>query len=129
MLNTNSRIAAILTSSESNFTFVSPNFLLLELQNHRPRLERILELTTSEILELQHIVTRNIRFVPEAQIHSLCWIKADELTTKIDADDIAFIALALDFSCPVWTGDKKLLRNISGIDMLTTNQIWEIQNS
>lgn len=129
MLNTNSRIAAILTPSESSFNFISPNFLLSELENHRNRLSRILCLEDSEVLELQHIVTRNIHFIPEEQIHTDNWILAEKLTSKVDADDIAFVALALELSCPIWTGDKRLRQGISSVNMLDTEQVWSISTN
>ncbi len=95
MWNTHSRIAHILTNQDFNLNFFSPSYLLLEISNHQEKLSKRLNLNLEEFLELQHLVTRRIRFIAEDQISEDNWINADELTRNVDSDDIAFVALAL----------------------------------
>ena len=71
------------------------------------------------------MVTQNIRFISETQISEQNWITAKKLTDHVDGDDIAFVALALEMKCPLWTGDKKLQRQITGIEIFNTEQIAE----
>ena len=125
VLNTNSRIAGILTEYHDVVNFYSPTFLLLELDKHRGKLTNTLKVGSQDVLELQHLVTQYIHFVNESQISRNNWIKAEELTSSVDSDDIAFVALSLELKCPLWTGDKKLLSKISDIQMLSTEQITD----
>tara|TARA_Y100001972_G_C7658793_1_gene332013 strand:+ start:961 stop:1215 length:255 start_codon:yes stop_codon:yes gene_type:complete len=81
-----------------------------------------------EFLELKHLVTRKISFISEDQISTNSWRKAEKLTKPIDADDIAFVALALELNCPLWTGDKKIAQAVSGIEFLETNKLFELIN-
>ncbi len=57
VLNTNSRIAGILTEYQGVVNFYSPTFLLLELDKHRDKLTNILKVGSQDVLELQHLVT------------------------------------------------------------------------
>ena len=86
----------------------------------------MLKIGSQEILELQHLVTQNIHFVSESQIPEDNWIQAEKLTSHIDNDDIAFVALSLELKSLLWTGDKKLYRKVKGLEILTTEQIAEI---
>ncbi|MEQ8535541.1 MAG: putative toxin-antitoxin system toxin component, PIN family [Imperialibacter sp.] len=121
ILNTNSRIANLLTMPDSGLILYAPTYLLSELVEHRQKLKKALKLSTNEILELTHLVTHRIHFVEEEQISSQNWITADQLTATVDSDDITFVALALELKCALWTGDKKLQHEISGIEILSTN--------
>lgn len=125
MWNTNGRIANIL-ARKTNLNFYSPSFLLLELDEHKKKLVNKLQLDREEFLELQHITTRRITFIEEGQISANHWIKAEQLTSHIDSDDIAFVALALELNCPLWTGDKKLANSLTEISVYQTPQIEEL---
>lgn len=126
LLNTNSRIAEILTR-ESNVVFYSPTFLLFELDKHQDKLFKMLKLHPEEIIQLKHLATQRIHFVQEEQIAARNWLLAEQLTSQVDGDDIPFVALALELQCPLWTGDKRLHKGIQRIDILTTEQVAEIK--
>ncbi len=126
ILNTNSHIASLLTEHANKSSYFSPTFLLTELAEHRGKLEKILKISSQEVLELQHLVTQNIHFVSESQISENNWMQAEKLTSHVDNDDIAFVALSLELKCPLWTGDKKLHKEIKGLQILTTEQVTEI---
>lgn len=127
MWNTSGRIANILLR-QTPLRFYSPTYLLTELSNHQEKLARKLRLDYQQLLELQHIVTRKIDFVEEKRIATRNWIAAEKLTSGIDMDDIAFVALSLELECPIWTGDKKLLNLLSGIQVYSTSQLEEHLN-
>ncbi|MCV9388381.1 PIN domain-containing protein [Reichenbachiella ulvae] len=124
ILNTNGKIAQIL--SEPNVTFLSPSYLLTELVEHQNKLIKLLKSDQTKLTELKQLVIRNIHFLPEEQISPQHWIRAEELTLDVDHDDIAFVALALEQDCPIWTGDKKLRKGIKQVVMLDTNEIVEL---
>jgi len=46
------------------------------------------------------------------------------LTSDVDADDIAFVALTLHLDAQLWTGDKRLIRGLAakGFDRVVTTQ-------
>ncbi|NJM94099.1 MAG: nucleotide-binding protein [Cytophagales bacterium] len=127
MWNTNGRIAHIL-SRKSTLSFYSPTYLLLEIANHKEKLSKKIILDSVQFLELQHIATRRITFVDEGQISYANWIKAERLTSEVDSDDIAFVALALELKCPLWTGDKRLSNAITEIQIYQTSQLDELLN-
>lgn len=126
ILNTNSRIAGILTKPDSSLILHAPTYLLTELVEHRQKLEKALKLGPNGILELTHIVTRRINFIHEQQISTQNWIEAEKITAVVDCDDAVFVALALELKCALWTGDKKLQREISGIEILSTDILGQM---
>ena len=85
-----------------------------------------MKLGADGILELTHIVTRRVNFIHEQQISTHNWIEAEKLTAVVDCDDTVFVALALELKCALWTGDKKLQREISGIEILSTDLVGEM---
>jgi len=125
--NTNGRIANILCRRTS-LSYYSLTYLLFELTKHKEKLSNKLGLDSEQFFELQRIATRRITFVEEAQISSANWIKAEKLTTNVDLDDIAFVALSLELKCPLWTGDKQLSNSLTGIQVYQTSQLHELLN-
>lgn len=122
MWNSNGRIANILLR-QTILKIYSPTYLLLELSNHKEKLSSKLQLDNQQFLELQYIVTRRITFVDEEQISIQNWLKAEELTANVDMDDIAFVALALELKCPLWTGDRRLSKSLNEIKVYQTAQL------
>jgi predicted nucleic acid-binding protein len=102
--------------------------LLFELTKHQEKLLDKLNLNSDQFLELKHITTREIRFIEEEQISFQNWEKAYEMTKIIDSDDVAFVALALELNCPLWTGDKKLSSSLTKVKTYKTSQLSELLN-
>lgn len=123
--NANGRIANLLIR-KTKLNLFSPTFLLVELSNHQNKLSKKLSLEPKEFHELKHLTTRRIRFIEEERVSAQNWNKANELTKKIDSDDIAFVALALELNCPLWTGDKRLSKSIKDVKTLQTYEIYEL---
>ena len=126
--NTNGRIANLLIR-KTKLNFYSPAFLLIELSNHQDKLSKKLSLEPDRFLELKHLVTRQIRFIEEERISSQNWTKAQKLTEEIDLDDMAFVALALELNCPLWTGDKKLSNSLQEIKTFQTHELYDLINN
>lgn len=131
ILNTNSQIAHLL-SKPSPYNFIAPAFLIKELDNHQSKLIELLgNISKEELNELIRFVTKNIRFISEYQIKPKHWIKAEQLTQHVDADDIAFVALALQFDAILWTGDKKLQKGLVSNQfekVVTTQELLNSKN-
>lgn len=127
MWNTNGNIANILLRRTS-LNLYAPTYLLLELSNHQDKISKGLGINQEQFLELQHIATRRITFIDEVQISPNNWMKAEKLTTNIDMDDIAFVSLALELKCALWTGDKRLSKSLTGITVYQTSQLDKMLN-
>jgi len=54
------------------------------------------------------------------------WTTAEVLVRGIDPDDEDYVALALHLKCPLWTGDKKLIKGLQAKgfkQVLSTEQV------
>lgn len=131
LLSQDGRIADLLLNSQNSFEFYTPSYTLGELKNHKSKLLKLSGLTDDELDFLQGMIFKNIGLVNIENIPKTTFLKAYELTKDIDENDTPFVALALELSSFLWTGDKKLLNGLKqkGLDwMLTTNNIGELRN-
>jgi predicted nucleic acid-binding protein len=109
ILNSNSWIGQIILHSGKTIKFYSPKYLQTEIQNHISKIEKITNLSESEIRELIEILYTKINFIAEEFIPKEILAKADLLTKDVDYDDVMFIALSMHLDCKLWTGDKVLI--------------------
>lgn len=107
MLNTNSKIANILMSSNNIISFIAPNFIYSELTKYYLKIAKHLKINISLMPNIQDIITRNIEFINEEIITIEHWLKSKSLCKNIDEKDIPYIAFCLFFKYKLWTGDKK----------------------
>ena len=83
-----------------------------EIQNHWAKLKRISKLADKELEEAHFRILSKINFVNEELIPAKNWLRAKELVTDIDIDDLDFIALAKYLKGSLWTGDKELYNGL-----------------
>jgi predicted nucleic acid-binding protein len=57
----------------NNFHFLSPVFLLEELDNHADKILSITGYTEAEYKQIKSFVTKNIRFIDSAAINKKDW--------------------------------------------------------
>ena len=93
---------------ESNMIFYSPNILISEIYKHKERLLKSSKLTESEFYLYFNGIIERIKFIPTDFISTESRQKAYDLCNDIDVKDTPFIALSIELSIPLWTGDKKL---------------------
>ena len=93
---------------ESNLIFYSPNILISEIYKHKEKLIKGSRLTESEFYLYFNGIIERIRFIPIDLISIESRQKAYELCRDVDVKDTPFIALSIELSIPLWTGDKKL---------------------
>lgn len=132
LLSPNGKISDLLLNSSGKFDFYSPTYVLDELKVHRRKLLKISGFTEIELEFLKRNIFKKIDLIDLEFIRKSTWEKALELTKEVDEFDAPFVALALELTSPLWTGDKKLLigLNKKGIDwILTTDMISEIRDS
>ena len=102
----NEDILRILSRPESSF--VSTNYVVVELFEHSPRIQRKSRLSKEKMLEVLTILIGQIRLLDDGLISIGSWIEARRLTRDVDMDDITFVALALELSARLWTRDQPL---------------------
>ena len=108
ILNSSKKIGSLLLNSKTHFQFYSCDFLSVELLKHRNKLFRLTNLTEIQLLELENLVTKNIRFINESLLLKYDIVLAEKLLKDIDLKDVPFTALASHLKAKLWTGDLKL---------------------
>ncbi len=93
---------------ESNMTFFSPNFLIMEIYKHKDKLIKNSKLDESEFYLYFNGIIERIQFIPIDFISAESRQRAYDLCKDIDIKDTPFIALSIDLKIPLWTGDKRL---------------------
>ena len=91
-----------------NFSFVAPNFVIVELFKHFERIKKGSHLSDDEMFELLSEIVGRIRFYDETLISVGNWIEASRLCREIDPKDTAYVALALELNAKFWTNDNAL---------------------
>jgi len=132
ILNSNGKIGDLLIYSDRFFSFIAPDFLRTEINNHHDKLMKISKLTLEQILESEFQIYKSIMFISEEQISMESWQFADNLVSDIDTKDIIYIAYAKQFKCKLWSGDKKLFTGLAKKNyhnILTTDDLFIIRNS
>ena len=112
ILNQKSRIGQILMFSHPSILLYSCSYLKYELQNYHQKLADLTEKPISEIVHIEELVTKRIRFIDAEMIEDEYLQDALTLTHDVDEDDLLFVALALRIRGRLWTGDKKLEKGL-----------------
>ncbi|MBZ9787151.1 PIN domain-containing protein [Psychroflexus sp. CAK57W] len=132
LLSPNGKISDLLLNSSDKFDFYTPTYLLDELENHKLKLLKISGFSENELEFMKRNIFKKIELIDLEYISDSTWIKAIELTKNVDEYDAPFVALALELESAIWTGDKKLAKELKnkGIDwVLTTDIIAEIRDN
>lgn len=130
ILNTNSKIGDLLMNSDHYFTFIAPDFLRSEIQNHYSKLVKISGLELRGIIEAEFQIYKEMNFIPEEQVEASHWRDAEVLVADIDPKDIHYIAYSKHFDCKLWSGDKMLMRGLKEkgfINFITTDDLFQLR--
>lgn len=111
LLNPNSQIGEIILIQEHDF-FV-PEFCLKEIDKYQNKIIQLSNYNPKDYLRLRDLIFSKINIVFEDFISEKNWQRAIELVYDVDEKDAAFIALALELDCRLWTGDKKLIEGLN----------------
>ncbi len=106
------KIGELLLNKPGGLHFLSPLFLLNELENHAEKILSITGYSNAEYQQIKSFITRDIEFVHSKNISRRNWEISSELLSDIDKNDIPFLALSLEANCLLWTGDKKLIKGL-----------------
>lgn len=129
ILNIDSRIGQILVARHNTFNFYAPKYVRDEILEHQGKLKKIANLNDSGFRELFEIITKNITILDHSIVDRVHYESALKLCSKIDIDDVPFVAFSFYLECKLWTGDKKLIKGLRkrGFnEVITTNEIFEV---
>lgn len=109
--NPQGTIAKILVS-ESKIQFYAPEYLLEEVQEHLPEIERGTGKSKHLILKKLKALTAKITIIELEAVSSKHYYDAIEIVRDIDIDDMPFVALYFHTGHRIWTGDKVLIKGL-----------------
>ena len=112
LLKSDGAVADVLLRQRGHAEFFAPDLIRVEVSLHRERFARLTGLSVDEVAELEEVLLSGITMVQAAGIDTQHWERAAQLVSGIDAKDDHYVALALHLKCPLWTGDKKLLKGL-----------------
>lgn len=112
LLNSSGTIGTLLLGSSPHVQFYTCEYLRTEIFKHREKIKKITKATDEELSDMEVIIMKKITFINEALIPEKTMLKAIDLVEDIDANDVAFVALAKHLNAKLWTGDKKLIEGL-----------------
>lgn len=131
VIDTNIFISALIKNGltreiiiNSPFNFFIPEQELIEIKKYEKLL--IGKSETSEE-DLRDLIRKLLKYINIIRNDNLIEYKfeADEIMSKIDNDDVQFIAAALSLKCPIWSEDKHFQKQ-KEIKILTTKDILKL---
>ncbi len=93
---------------DSPFSFYTPNYLIVELFKHRPRIVEKSKATEEEVLSYLNQVIQKMHFFNEELISVENYFTAYHLCKDVDENDTAYVALTLELDGELWTRDQML---------------------
>lgn len=129
ILNTNYRIARIILQPRSRFNFYSTEQLSSEIEEHKPKLQKLTDYSDFELDRMISLITNKIRFINVKLIPKSIFERSKILTMDIDADDCEFVALTDHIKGKLWSGDKELRTGLlkkNWIKFINTGQLYKI---
>jgi len=103
---------------EPSNIFYAPKQIESETIKNLSKIQKHTQLTKNELETLLFLLFQRIRLVNEYTVSDKNRKKAYELCQAIDPSDTPFIALSLETSYPLWTGDKKLKNHLKKMGYL-----------
>ena len=111
-LNTNSRIGQILLNGSKHYDFYAPEYIRIELIEHKEKIKSVGKLSEDRFVELFVLIMSNIKTLNHSIVPKTFYDKALELCKDIDVDDTAFVAINDFVRGRLWTGDTKLTNGL-----------------
>lgn len=132
VLDANRLFAALIKNSiarkilfNPSLEFIAPDYILIELSNHKNELLRKSKLPEDEFDILFQSLFENIIIVPLEEIKP-CYDRAMEIMKNIDPDDAVF--LAISFCSPndgIWTEDAHFEKQ-DAVRVWKTTELMEV---
>ena len=129
LISPNSTVAKLLIDPTLPIQRFSCHYAVVELFKHQSKIVKYAKKPVDDVIEDLYTIINNLHFYNESLIEHRHWREADRLTSGVDSDDIAYVALALQKEGWLWTGDKKLtahLRKMGFEHVVNTNDLYDI---
>lgn len=107
LIATNQRLRRAFSAGPET-EFYCPKYVVVELFKHKERIAAATGLEEAGLLALLHTLLNRIRFFDEDAISIGSWTEAWRLCRDVDENDVAYVALTLELSGDLWTGDREL---------------------
>jgi len=99
----------------------SPEQLLEEINEHKPRIIELSSLSSGEIEELLKLIKERISFISEKSFESFL----EQANSSIpDKEDTSYLALALSKAIPIWSNDEHFKQQ-KLIEVFNTKELVE----
>jgi predicted nucleic acid-binding protein len=98
----------------------TPEFVFSELEEHKKEILDKTERTLEEFEQALEKLKRRIIIIPLEEL--VPYAKEAEIISP-DPDDVAYVALALKFNCPIWSNDKPLKEKQNKITVYNTSEV------
>jgi predicted nucleic acid-binding protein len=112
ILNLDSKIGQILIKSGTLFAFYLVPLLKDEVLEYKEKIQKLAHYSDEEFYEVIELVFHKIEFIDDCLIPKQELIKAEKLASKVDVDDVLFVALTNHLRARLWTGDRILKRGL-----------------
>lgn len=104
----------------------APEFLLVELDDHRAEVLRKSSLSEEVFEEFLDMLMERIETIPSEEFKDSL-SKAKSLSP--DPDDVQYFALALKLNCPIWSMDEEPGEKQSRVKVLSTRELIKLLKS
>ena len=119
-----SGVTAKLLFSEK-YQLFAPEFLFQEFSKYKGLIMKKTHRTTEEFDQYFAIIKNRIKIV---QISHIKPFLKQASNFSPDPKDTVYLALALKLNCSLWTNDKDLKENQSEVEILTTQDMMNLEN-
>ena len=129
LLNEPSIMADLLLSLSPQVSFYAPTLLIEEIERYENRISAISKLKPDQIHRIKELIYNSLRFISLELISEESFQKAYSLTKDIDENDTPFVALSLELSATLLTGDKKLVEGLKAKGFnstITARELFEV---
>lgn len=94
--------------ARKDVTFVTPNFVIVELFQHFDRIKKASHLPEEKMFSIMSRIVARLQFYGEVMISTGSLVEAYRLCREVDPKDILYVALALELGAKFWTNDNAL---------------------
>jgi predicted nucleic acid-binding protein len=113
LVRSESRISRTLFVEEE-IEFFIPRIAVVEIFKYKEKILRAAQCEEEVLLEQFHRVLKRLNFVNEDRVSIKNYAAAWKLCKDVDPKDFLFVALTLELEGLLWTGDRVLMRGLTG---------------
>ncbi len=104
------------------FEFITPELLMREVRKREESLIKEIGISKEEFNKVLEFLIRDIEFIPAKEF--VRFLPEAERICR-DPKDKEYVALALAFNCPIFSGDPDL-REIEGINVYSPRELFDM---